>query len=152
MGTPNKLAQLLRDSVIPMVSRLAPFQHAFVQRLSELDIAYPSSPIVEGPGGRYFDDSMRGGRDVGRRFVVLADQQLSTGEAARQLAEDFNDLVALRASPGGGGVTLVRPDGYIAYRDHGADSTAAIDSVRSLLARQCVSQTAASAASSPPAT
>jgi hypothetical protein len=30
----------LRDTVIPMVSRLAPFQHAFVQRLSELGIAY----------------------------------------------------------------------------------------------------------------
>ena len=30
MGTPNKLAQALRDTVIPMVSRLAPFQHAFV--------------------------------------------------------------------------------------------------------------------------
>ena len=35
MGTPSKLAQLLRDTLIPMVSHLAPFQHAFVQRLSE---------------------------------------------------------------------------------------------------------------------
>ena len=50
MGTPNKLAQTLRDTVIPMVSRLAPFQHAFVQRLSELGIAYRGSPIVEGAG------------------------------------------------------------------------------------------------------
>ena len=40
LGTPSKLAQLLRNAVIPMVSRLAPFQHAFVQRLSELGIAY----------------------------------------------------------------------------------------------------------------
>src|SRR5262249_31838605 len=47
MGTPNRLAQALRDAAIPMVSRLAPFQHAFVQRLSELGIAYPGSPIVE---------------------------------------------------------------------------------------------------------
>ena len=61
MGTPNKLAQALRDAVIPMVSRLAPFQHAFVQRLSELGIAYRGSPIVEGAGKRYFDDSLRGG-------------------------------------------------------------------------------------------
>ena len=50
MGTPNKFAQALRDAVIPMVSRLAPFQHAFVQRLSELGIAYRGSPIVEGAG------------------------------------------------------------------------------------------------------
>ena len=48
MGTPSKLAQPLRDAVIPMVSQFAPFQHAFVQRLSELDVAYGGSPIVEG--------------------------------------------------------------------------------------------------------
>lgn len=40
LGTPSKLAQILRDAVIPVVSRLAPFQHAFVQRLSELGVAY----------------------------------------------------------------------------------------------------------------
>ena len=52
MGTPNRLAQVLRNAVIPMVSRLAPFQHAFVQRLSELGVAYRGSPIVEGAGER----------------------------------------------------------------------------------------------------
>src|SRR5437899_9710154 len=50
MGTPNKLAQALRDTVIPVVSRLPPFQHAFVQRLSALGLAYRGSPIVEGAG------------------------------------------------------------------------------------------------------
>src|SRR5262249_20302302 len=65
MGTPNKFAEALRDVVIPMVSRLAPFQHAFVQRLSELGIAYRGSPIVEGTGERYLDDSMRGGKGIG---------------------------------------------------------------------------------------
>jgi 2-polyprenyl-6-methoxyphenol hydroxylase-like FAD-dependent oxidoreductase len=65
MGTPNKFAQALRDTVIPMGSRLAPFQHAFVQRLSELGIAYSGSPIIEGPGERYFDDSLRGGKGIG---------------------------------------------------------------------------------------
>lgn|GEM_PF-3107292 len=45
MGTPNKLAQALRDAVIPKVSRLAPFQHAFVERLSELGIAYRGAEI-----------------------------------------------------------------------------------------------------------
>ena len=50
MGTPNKFAQALRDTVIPMVSRLAPFQHAFVQRLSELGIAYPEARLSKGQG------------------------------------------------------------------------------------------------------
>src|SRR5215469_12951504 len=57
MGTKSKFAQALRDAVIPMVSHIAPFHHALVERLSELGIAYRGSPIVEGPGKRYFDDS-----------------------------------------------------------------------------------------------
>src|SRR5260370_11522759 len=72
MGTPNKFAQTLRDTVIPMVSRLAPFQHAFVQRLSELGIAYRGSPIVEGAGKRYFDDSLRGGDGIRSRFLLCS--------------------------------------------------------------------------------
>ena len=88
MGTPNRFAQALRDAVIPMVSRLAPFQHAFVQRLSELGIAYRGSPIVEGAGERYFDESLRGGDGIRSRFLLLceADADSSIAEAARQLA------------------------------------------------------------------
>src|SRR4029450_2374060 len=71
MGTPNKFAQALRDKVIPMVSRLAPFQHAFVQRLSELGVAYSGSPIVEGPGKRYLDESLRGGQGILSRFLLV---------------------------------------------------------------------------------
>lgn len=67
MGTPSKVAQVLRDAIIPMVSHLAPFQHAFVQRLAALDISYRGSPIVEGAGRRYFDDSLRGGDGIRSR-------------------------------------------------------------------------------------
>ncbi len=48
MGTPSKAAQALRDTLIPAVSRWAPFQHAFVKRLSGLGIDYHRSPIVAG--------------------------------------------------------------------------------------------------------
>jgi 2-polyprenyl-6-methoxyphenol hydroxylase-like FAD-dependent oxidoreductase len=137
MGTPNKFAQALRDTVIPMVSRLTPFQHAFVQRLSELGIAYPESPIVEGPGKRYFDDSMRGGKGIGSRFLVMIadDTDSSTREAAKQLCESFSDIVELRSSRNSG-ITLVRPDGYIAYATHSRDGASALASVRSVLERQ----------------
>lgn len=137
MGTPNKFAQALRDAVIPMVSRLAPFQHAFVQRLSELGVAYRGSPIVEGPGKRYFDDSMRGGHGILSRFLLLLgnDVDSSATDAAAQLVHSFSDVVELRkaAQPG---ITLVRPDGYTAYAAHGQDGAAALDAVRSLLQRQ----------------
>jgi len=138
MGTPNKFAQTLRDAIIPMVSRLAPFQHAFVQRLSELGIAYKGSPIIEGPGKRYFEDSMRGGHGIGGRFVLIVgkDAGLAATEGSRRLAESLPGIVELRFADHPGltlaGLTLVRPDGYIAYSGRG------IEAVRALLQRQTV--------------
>lgn len=137
MGTPNKFAQLLRDAVIPMVSRLAPFQHAFVERLSELGVAYRRSPIVEGAGERYFDDSLRGGERIRSRFILLLEDaaEPSFREAAKHLAKSFSDVVELRSGPNRG-VTLVRPDGYAAYSARNGDWAAELKSVRSILELQ----------------
>jgi 2-polyprenyl-6-methoxyphenol hydroxylase-like FAD-dependent oxidoreductase len=137
MGTPNKFAQALRNTVIPMVSRLAPFQHAFVERLSELGIAYRGSPIVEGPGARYLDDSMRGGNGIRSHYLLLVDHnKKSLIEEATKLLQRFSsEIVELRPSTHAG-VTLVRPDGYIAYSGHNGDSSGELDAVRSVLERQ----------------
>src|SRR5215831_7773207 len=137
MGTPNRFAQALRDTVIPMVSRLAPFQHAFVQRLSELGIAYRGSPIVEGPGKRYFDDALRGGTGILSRFLLVVgnDTAASTTEAAQQLAGSFPDVLELRLAPHPG-IMLVRPDGYIAYAMHSRAGVPALASLRAVLERQ----------------
>jgi len=136
LGTPSRLAQALRDTVIPMVSRLAPFQHAFVQRLSELGIAYPESPIVEGPGKRYLDEAMRGGKGIGSRFILVLHEDAGPAEwaAARDLARSLPDVLECRktARPG---LALVRPDGYVAYAASalGDEELAA---VRAVLERQ----------------
>jgi 2-polyprenyl-6-methoxyphenol hydroxylase-like FAD-dependent oxidoreductase len=137
LGTPSKLAQTLRDAVIPMVSRLAPFQHAFVQRLSELGVHYHGSPIVEGAGERYLDDSMRGGNGIRSRFVLVIDHDAdsSTKDGARKLCASMSDVVELRLAPHHG-ISLVRPDGYIAYSGNNHDGIAALIAVRSLLERQ----------------
>jgi 2-polyprenyl-6-methoxyphenol hydroxylase-like FAD-dependent oxidoreductase len=137
MGTPNKFAQALRDTIIPMVSRLAPFQHAFVERLSELGIAYRGSPIVEGAGKRYFDDSMRGGEGIRGRFLLALDEDADSSikEFAKQLAESFSNIVELRLGHYQD-ITLIRPDGYVAYSAHNHDGVAALKSVRSILERQ----------------
>jgi len=137
LGTPSKLAQVLRDTMIPMVSRLAPFQHAFVQRLSELGVHYHGSPIVEGTGERYLDDSMRGGNGIRSRFLLMvaSDADASAKEAARNLCASLSDVVELRLARQHG-IRLVRPDGYIAYSAHSHDGIAAFTSVRSLLERQ----------------
>lgn len=137
MGTPNKFAEALRDILIPMVSRIAPFQRAFVQRLSELGIVYRGSPIVDGAGKRYLDDSMRGGNGIASRFLLVLgdDVEGSTAEAARQLCERLSNIVELRRASRQG-VALIRPDGYMAYSGHNGDGIAALESVRSLLERQ----------------
>jgi 2-polyprenyl-6-methoxyphenol hydroxylase-like FAD-dependent oxidoreductase len=134
MGTPNKFVQLLRDAFIPMFSRLAPFQHAFVQRLSELGIGYRGSPIVEGPGMRYFDDGIRGGDGIRSRFLLLLTADAACTEPARQLFESFESVLERRISVRSG-VMLVRPDGYVAFSsDHSNRSE--LESVRSLLQKQ----------------
>ena len=96
-GVPMTLVKrsvVSRDTVIPIVSRLAPFPPAFGQRLAELGIAYPGSPIVEGAGKRYFDDSRGGGQGIRSRFLLLIDddQESSTKTAAQELGESFSDI------------------------------------------------------------
>jgi len=137
MGTPSKFAQVLRDTMIPMVSRFAPFQHAFVQKLSELGIDYHGSPIVEGPGKRYFEDSLRGGQGIGRRFLLMAGegQGDATKAALQQFCESLSAIVELRTTTQPG-ITLVRPDGYAAFTTPRFESDATLRSLRSLLERQ----------------
>jgi 2-polyprenyl-6-methoxyphenol hydroxylase-like FAD-dependent oxidoreductase len=137
LGTPSKLAQLLRNAVIPMVSRLAPFQHAFVQRLSELDVGYRGSPIVDGSGARWFDESLRGGDGIRSRYLLMIGSDVAppTIEAARQFAGTFPGLVDWRMSQQPG-LALIRPDGYIACSGHARDGPAILASAGELLQRQ----------------
>jgi hypothetical protein len=126
-----------------MVSRLAPFQHAFVQRLSELGIAYEGSPIVEGAGKRYFDDSIRGGNGIRSRFLLMLgnDAKPAVVEGANQFVASLADLVAVRPVQQEG-VTLVRPDGYIAYQTKHS-SIDAIASIQALVDAQTAQTPAA---------
>jgi 2-polyprenyl-6-methoxyphenol hydroxylase-like FAD-dependent oxidoreductase len=137
MGTPSKLAQTLRDTVIPVVSRLTPFQHAFVEQLSQLGVAYGGSPIIEGAGKRYLDDSMRGGNGIGSRFLMMMgdDAYSSAIDEVKELCGSFSETVELRRGRHDG-LTLVRPDGYIAYATHSRDGVRAIAPLRSVLERQ----------------
>jgi hypothetical protein len=98
MGTPGNFAQSIRDVMIPVVSKLAPFQTGFAQTLSELAVAYHGSPVVEWAGERCFDESFRGGRGIGGRFVLFvgADADSVTTAQAQHVAEDFQAVLELR--------------------------------------------------------
>jgi hypothetical protein len=58
----------------------------------------------------------------------------ATKEATKQLCESFSDIVELRLSHNSG-ITLVRPDGYVAYATQ-RGSAATFASLRSILERQ----------------
>ena len=137
MATPGRFVQGMRNAVIPVMSSLGPLQRAFVERLSELAVAYDGSPIVEGSGKRWFDDSLRGSNAPCRRFVLMLgdDNNPTVQRAARDLIGGFSDILELRAVSGSD-ATLVRPDGYIASATHHGGTTAALNSMRSLLERQ----------------
>ena len=141
MGTPSRFAQGVRNVVIPVVSRLAPFQHGLVQTLSELGVAYHGSPIVEGRGERYFDEMLRGGRGVATRFVLFvgADDNSPIMPEAARLVDDFRDVLELRRGSAEG-IALVRPDGYVAFESHGSATSSTLRSVREVLERQTASR------------
>jgi hypothetical protein len=106
-----------------------------VERLSELDIAYSGSPIVEGPGKRFFDDSMRGGTGIRSRFLLFVDAESATAnEPAARLRDAFEDVLELRTARHAG-VTLVRPDGYVAFESQ-SDGADGIAGARAVLERQ----------------
>ena len=141
MGTPSKAAQALRNTLIPAVSRWAPFQHAFVRRLSGLGIDYHRSPIVAGGGTRFFDESVRGGHGIGSRFLLVSSDRAGPAakNATNQFAESLHDIVELRFEHRDDTV-LVRPDGYVAYAARHGSEAASLASVRSLLAQQTTSR------------
>jgi len=131
MGTPNMLAQFLRDSLIPAVSHLSAFQHAFVNRLSGLGIAYAGSSIVEGGGERLFAEFMRSGQIPGQFVLLLASDMASAFES---LATEFSDVLIVRTSDSAG-IRLVRPDGYLAFSADNERGERTIETIRSLLMR-----------------
>jgi hypothetical protein len=107
-----------------------------VDRLSELDISYHGSPIVDGSGERYFGDSIRGGSGILNRFLLLVDNDApDTKKAAVALAASLSDVVEMRLESHPG-MMLIRPDGYIAYSESQGHSEAGLQEIRSLLERQ----------------
>lgn len=137
MVKPGKLVEMMREAVIPIVSRLAPFQHALVRKLSELDIAYKNSPVIEGSGERCLEDSMRGGQGVLNRFILFLGDEAATTvkEKAEQLANSLSEILEIRKTQHNG-TTLVRPDGYITFSTPNSDDPEIFDSIHRILAKQ----------------
>ena len=63
------------------------------------------------------------------------DADSSSKEAARKISESLGDIVELRFH-NTHDITLVRPDGYVAFSAPNSNGTAALESARPLLERQ----------------
>src|SRR5262249_52200974 len=114
LSTHNPITSELRDAMIPIVTQIPMLHEAFVERMSGLGNTYKGSPIVEGGGRRYFDDSLRGGKGVDHRFILKMPRSAEPALAAGALEARFPDVLEVRADEGSD-LRLVRPDGYLAY-------------------------------------
>ena len=135
LGATSLPARILRDAVIPLAARMPGVEHAMVRRLSQLDVSYAGSPIVEGAAERHFADSLRGGMGIRSRFVLLVGAAEQGSPQSDALFKSFKHDLELRRQEQAG-VMLLRPDGYLAYASAGAGAAQALAAVRGVLARQ----------------
>jgi len=115
----NHLGQNLRNFVAHRLLGFSAVQHAMADRLSEITIGYPESPLnagsasavkCPGPGERMIAEKKFGAGDT-PRFALIAKESAE----AQALLQNFSRLMepVLRA-PTQPGIWLVRPDGYVA--------------------------------------
>ncbi len=116
LGSHTAVASGIRDALIPIVTHVPALTEAFTERLSGLANAYKGSPIVDGGGRRYFDESLVSGKDAARRFILMAPAGDDALAQANELASTFSDTLEVQSSPAGA-LRLVRPDGYLAYEN-----------------------------------
>jgi 2-polyprenyl-6-methoxyphenol hydroxylase-like FAD-dependent oxidoreductase len=130
-------ARLWRGYGLPVVTALAarsrPLRRRLFRRLSQLEIEYRDSPVSQQATGglrpragqRLPDIELPSGQGWvheqldGPRYHLLVCEPPADPVGLAQLQRRYDELVAVRRLPAGtwgGGVVLVRPDGYIAFR------------------------------------
>ena len=109
----NPVATAARRRVAPLITSRAAVRRRLARALTQLDVSYR-----DGTGGTHDDRLKAGDRFPGidllhpTRFTLLA------GAADPPDLGGLADLVDVRRGPGAsGGLTLVRPDGYLALVD-----------------------------------
>jgi 4,5-epoxidase len=148
LGFTDKLTGLLtmrswakravRDTVIPVVSRVPVVQRGAARKLSQLSVAYPRSPLVQPdghgrrpkPGDRFPDADVRSERGPARLHHLLGCGRhvlIVSGAGVRSALETagiacYAELVDVVGGDLGSGFALVRPDGNLAARGSAKDT------------------------------
>jgi len=147
----NRAKRAVRDTVIPVVSRVPVVQHAAARKLSQLSVAYPSSPLVQPgghgrgpkPGDRFPDIEVHiehGPAGLhhllgsGRHVLVVSGADVHSAlEAAG--AGRYSELVDVVSGDPGSGFALVRPDAILAARGSATDAHRVVGYLRRLCER-----------------
>lgn len=115
----NPIAQHIRNVIAHFMLGLSPVQRALEGSMTEVSIGYPDSPLNDtvrrsphaGKRMRPLDGEIPYGAGDAPRFTVRA--EAAPGKLAPALRSDLVDP-AIRPATSGGGIELVRPDGYLA--------------------------------------
>jgi 2-polyprenyl-6-methoxyphenol hydroxylase-like FAD-dependent oxidoreductase len=148
----NPAKRAMRDTLMPAATSLPMVQKRAAQRLSQVSIGYPSSPLIRPggtwrgprPGQRMPDVEVRTHAGItrlhramghGRHVLLVSDAQIRTAFEASGL-EVFAWLVDVvdAGSNATAAFALVRPDGILAARGSGRDVHVVIDYLRQLSA------------------
>jgi 2-polyprenyl-6-methoxyphenol hydroxylase-like FAD-dependent oxidoreductase len=123
----NPVAQSARNFVLHHLFGLTAVQHTAAERLSELLVAYPDSPLngevakglkLPRPGERIEHDRPYGLGET-PKFAIHAQDDGAARAVVQRHAEKLEHEI--RAPLAGGGICVVRPDGYIATTARAGD-------------------------------
>jgi 2-polyprenyl-6-methoxyphenol hydroxylase-like FAD-dependent oxidoreductase len=132
----NPAAQGLRNLVLRFALGLAPIRERMALQMSEVEIAYGSSPLSRGlhagahglvAGGRLPPEFYAGappGAGERPRFVLYAEPGADSADLLSRFPEMLEPVA--RPAPEGGLLLLVRPDGYIGFAGKAGDWAEAI--------------------------
>ena len=133
----NPIVQGLRNTVVKFVAGFPQFAHVMADMLSELNIAYPDSPLsVAGP---HHAHGTKPGMRWPERLPADTSQSRFTAigpsDAVADLAAKFPKLVQAAAASGRADardLVLVRPDGYVGFAGTASDRAGAEAYLRAL--------------------
>ena len=155
----NRAKRAVRDTVLPVASRMPVVQRRAARKMSQLSVAYPWSPLTQPdghgrgpkPGDRFPDLEVRGERGPARLHRLLGNGRhvlVVSGAGVRSVVEtasagDYAELVDIVEGDLRSGFALVRPDGILATRGSASDTHRIVDYLRCLSARDEPSPAAA---------
>ena len=144
----SRAKRAVRDTVIPVLSRVPAVQRAAARTLSQLPVAYPRSPLAQPrghghgpkPGGRFPDADVRTDRGPARLHHLLGSGRhvlIVSGAAVRSAPDTagvryYAELLDVAGGDLGSGFALIRPDAILAARGPAKDTRHLLDYLRRL--------------------